>query len=206
MSAEQQWAKYREATHEQGAEYQDFVIDLLSKNGLHVVCYSSRSRQFAIGENRQGVEIKSNLPMKKTGNLYIEYAEKACPRNGNYAAAGICRVDNSWLFVTGDYSEVFVFTMRDLRALQRNEKYRKIKKETSLGFLLPLTDARTYAVLRVLVSSDGEVNLLRPKQSTVALIAAEMKAYNSRQRLLFDDLFSQSRKNGGNHADCNGRN
>jgi hypothetical protein len=204
----EQWERYRAATLQQGHEYQDFVVDLLNKHGLMIQCYSSRLRQFSIGENRQGVEIKSNLPMAKTGNLYIEYGEKAKPRKGAFAPSGIKRNDNSWLVVTGDYQEVFVFTVKDLLALNEMESYRHVRTETSIGFLLPLPDARKFAALRVLVEADGRSELFRGQATVVAALSAAMKA-DPRQRLLVDDLFFDPRReeygseNGNGSVGCN---
>jgi hypothetical protein len=102
---------YRNNKIESGLRYQDFAIDLLYQTiGLVVVQYASRMYQISIGESRTGVEIKHDEKYATTGNLWIEVAEKARPRDGDYFPSGICRDDNSWFYVIGNRNIRFVRT------------------------------------------------------------------------------------------------
>jgi hypothetical protein len=142
------YAAYRVATTEAGLQYQDFIADLLYPLGLVVVPYSSRLYQHTVGESRTGVEIKLDQKYADTGHLWIEIAEKAHPRDGNYVASGIRRDDNTWLYVIGNYDTVFLFAKRHLQALQDSRYYdiRENGTRTSLGFRLPDAHAHRWAV------------------------------------------------------------
>lgn len=145
---DEEYEAYRRAKTEAALKYQDFVADLLLKTlGLPVVQYVSRHYQLKVGESRNGVEIKHDEMYATTGNLWIEVAEKAHPRPGDYAPAGIERDDNTWLYVIGDYSTVFGFPKAYLRTLKESNRYRVTPNRwgTSLGFLLPAAAAARYA-------------------------------------------------------------
>lgn len=136
---------------EKAVEYEDFAFDLLRQLGITVVRYVSREWQFGTGECSGGIEVKFDDRMRETGNLYIEVAEKARPdESRDYCPSGIYRNDNSWLYVIGDYSEVFVFAKRTLQHLDRSGRYERKAKATSLAFVLPIEKARLHAA-RVLV-------------------------------------------------------
>jgi hypothetical protein len=138
---------YRQNKTESGLVYQDFVTDFLARViGLHVAVYGSKFYQYQKGESRTGVEIKNDQKFASTGNLYIEVAEKAAPRPGDYAQSGIWRGDNTKLFVIGDYEQIFIFPLHTLQSLCRSGRYRQVTTPTSVGFLLPAADAPLYAV------------------------------------------------------------
>lgn len=143
---QEDYAKYRAKMSEKATEFEDFVFDLLSKNGLNVTRYVSRKWQYEVGECSGGVEVKFDDLMRDTGNLYIEVAEKSVPNvSKSYYPSGIYRSDNSWLYVIGDYEEVFVFAKRTLWHLDRSNRYERKQTPTSLGFLLPKAKARVHA-------------------------------------------------------------
>lgn len=64
---------------EAGIQYQDWVVEKLYDAGLPIISYSSKKYQNLIGENKAGLEIKFDRNWVKTGNLYIEIAEKSNP-------------------------------------------------------------------------------------------------------------------------------
>jgi hypothetical protein len=137
---------YRKTKIESGLLYQDFVVDLLGHTiGLVVQVYGSRYYQTQVGESRTGVEIKHDEKYASTRNLWIETAEKARPREGDYAPSGINRDDNTWLYVIGDYDIVFIFPKVILRGVCGRYRLQENRTKTSLGFLLPDEHARKYA-------------------------------------------------------------
>lgn len=140
--------RYRHEKSESGTRYQDFVVELLwIRRGLPIMQFASREYQIRKGESLTGVEIKNDEKYAETGNLWIEVGEKAMPRDGDFAPAGILRGDNSWLYVIGDYRTVFVFAKRNLVLLHEAKRYPVIEnaRKTSIGFLLPRADARRWA-------------------------------------------------------------
>lgn len=125
---------------EKGLEFQDFCIELLlSELGLAITPYCSRAYQIRRGETRQGAEIKYDMRLHETGNLFIEIAEKSSVDMPFYTNSGIYRTDNTWLYVIGDYSKVYIFAKNLLRHIHKTGRYREIeiKRKTSKGFLLP---------------------------------------------------------------------
>ena len=108
--------------------------------------YETQGEQWAIGENKLGVEIKYDEKSIKSPNLYIEVKEKSVPSKPTYSASGIYRVDNSWLFLIGNYDIYYVFEIDAIRRLESEGDWRRVKTPTSLGFLLPKTEAEKAAI------------------------------------------------------------
>jgi len=142
------YEKYRTAKIESGKVYQDFVVDACwNLLGLAIVQYSSVVYQRHVGESKTGAEIKHDETFARSGNLWIEIEEKARPRPGPYASAGIYRNDNTWLYIIGNYDHVFIFQKTLLQILHRSGKCRVIENntQTSRGFLLTEADAIKWA-------------------------------------------------------------
>ncbi len=147
--------KQYEDDFQAGSKFEDFVCDELFKRGLTVVCYQSREYQFKVGENRAGIEIKFDRNYHKTGNCYIETEERTNTAY-NWTKGGIFRKDNSWLYIVGNYQNIFIFSKKQLQDL-----YFKIKKDvaykggrlvspshgTSLGFVIDMEFAKGHFVL-----------------------------------------------------------
>lgn len=134
---------------EQGLIYQDMVTRELYQRGIVIVGYSSRRYQLEQGENMLGAEIKRDGNFRKTGNLYIETAEKSHPSRANYVPSGIMRMDNSWLFVIGDEQTIYIFATCHLRKMCQRPMWKKITTPTSIGRLMPLADAEKYCIRRI---------------------------------------------------------
>jgi hypothetical protein len=130
---------------EKGIEFQDYVNSLLFDIGIVVVQYQSRRYQFERGENSGGIEIKFDDKFERTGNLYIECAEKSHPNNDHYMPSGIYRYDNSWLYAIGNYEVVYLFVTKHLRWLHERKPLIGKQTPTSRGFLLPEILAKKYA-------------------------------------------------------------
>jgi len=143
--------KYKQML-EKGLEYQDFITDLLLKEiGISLSTYSSRKYQHSIGENKQGIEIKFDDRYSDTGNIYIETKEKSNAKNLRYVESGIYRNDNTWLYLIGNYSEVFIFSKKQLIILDKRNIYRSVETPTSIGFLIPKLDAEKYSIKKLLI-------------------------------------------------------
>ena len=63
------YGDYTKEKRDEGDEYEDFVIDELYKIGLPIVNYKSKAYQYAVGENKMGIEIKFDERLKGTGNF-----------------------------------------------------------------------------------------------------------------------------------------
>ena len=152
-------------SYKSGLEFQDFVVDLLRERlGIVITNYQSRLFQFGTGENRQGIEIKLDRDILRTGRVSIEIAEKARAANPYYVPSGIYRNDNSWLYIQGNWDIVFIFPKSYLRLLHRSGRYPADSLPTLQRFLLPLDDAKRYAAKVIELNTD-EIRLERWKAS-----------------------------------------
>lgn len=144
--AYEDYADYRSQKAVEGTEYEDFVFDLLREKGLTVLRYVSQKWQYDTGECSGGIEVKYDSLIAEYGNVYIEIAEKARPdAERDYAPSGIYRDDNSWLYVIGDYDQVFVFAKSMLKLLHKSGRYLNKIKPTSKGFVMPEKQALRFA-------------------------------------------------------------
>jgi len=135
---------------QKGLEYQDFVCNILiDELGISITSYSSIKYQNISGENRQGIEIKFDDKYNETGNIYIETSEKTNANNLNFVKSGIYRNDNTWLYLIGNYDEIFIFSKKYLKFLNNTNKYRYVEIPTSKGFLLPKKDAEKYCIYKI---------------------------------------------------------
>ena len=182
---------YRKTQMEDGLLFQDFVVDLAWQAGLVIAQYASKTYQFTIGESRSGVEIKHDKRRKKTGNLYIEVAEKARPRPGPYAPSGIMR-EGHWLYAIGDYDIVYFFPNNLLRALYKatngngQPRYRRPPESpTSQGFLIPELDGVKYAALLLRPNASGKVDKVVGDLEKLAAELHKALAENVNQLSLF---------------------
>ena len=135
---------------EQGLEYQNFVADLFwEKFQINLTHYRSKWYQ-GKGENVQGIEIKYNSPRAlgvdgiPTGNIFIEIAEKSDKWRPKWTPSGCFREDNSWLFITGDFEEVFIFGKKDLQRISEHKTIHQ--NETSKFFLLNKEEREKYSL------------------------------------------------------------
>ena len=153
MKLTDEYSKYYAEQLIKGMEYQDYVSEILYELGLPVINYSSRKYQYAKGENKCGIEIKNDMKLKTTGNLYIETKEKSHEENINYVPSGIYRNDNSWLYIIGDYDDIYILGKKQLKTIHKarcekqNPDFRVVTTPTSIGFLLPVDYVNRYLSL-----------------------------------------------------------
>lgn len=122
----------------QGEQYQEFVSDMLFIHlKLAIFCYNNATNQLKIGENPQGIEIKFDRKLEKTGNVYIE--------TETYGHVdGIYKINcNSWLWVIGNYHKFYIFSRKTLQKMHKSGKFRQVinKYDSSSGFLINETEA-----------------------------------------------------------------
>lgn len=185
------YEQYRANKIETGLIYQDFVVDVLFQTiGLVVVQYTSKTYQFAVGESRTGVEIKHDEKFATTGNLWIEVAEKARPRAGDYVPSGIKRADNTWLYVIGNYDTIFAFPKQHLLALEASGRYPIIENNTrtSQGFLLRDAEARASAAFVLTPKAEKKITGRIRDLHELGLLLHEEAKRNPAQRSLFESV------------------
>ena len=125
----------------------EIYIDCVFKwRGLDIGLYYGRDQQYG-GENAAGIEIKRDMRLRETGNLYIEYAEKHDPRSSQWVPSGILKNDNSRFFLLGDFGQFYVLRRDDLLSLYRDleagrpvppgVRWANAGRNTSRGFVIP---------------------------------------------------------------------
>lgn len=183
---------YYKTQLERGLIYQDFVYEILSRNGINTVGYGSKLFQQRYGENKAGMEIKYDDKFKITGNLWLETAEKSNPQNPDYVLSGIYR--ECIEYIMGDYNIIYRMSTNVLRLVAENGKYKFIENniKTSKGFLLPCREAERISIavyrpglneqMQQVISSDN-LDRESAKQQALALLSA-MKC-NPKQVNLF---------------------
>lgn len=131
-----------------GSEYQDFVVMECMKIGLPIIMTSTYINQNKYGESFNGFEIKFDDNFKKTGNLYFEYEERRQNKD-NWVKSGIKKDDNTWIYIIGDYDNIFFFSKNTLNKIAEYidkggkvgaKTLRELKKEinTSRGYTIPI--------------------------------------------------------------------
>lgn len=75
---------------------------------LDIEPFLTSEGQYELGENALGIEIKNDKLIKKYGNIYVEYQEKADAKGYLYVDSGILKNDNTKYFLIGDYDEFFI--------------------------------------------------------------------------------------------------
>jgi hypothetical protein len=174
-----EYAQYRNAKMASGAKFQDFIMERMHSIGVILQPYCSQQGQLK-GENLLGMEIKNDEKMATSGNLYIEVAEKAQPRPGDYAESGIFRSDNTWLYGIGDRGVFYVFaksTLRNAWAKREAMNFREVATPTSKGFLIPRTNAERMCARCILFDAFGNIREVRcgGEASIIDLSSLELK-------------------------------
>jgi hypothetical protein len=126
---------------DQGQGYQDYVAWRLCHEGIPLVNFQTRGAQLVHGENALGVEIKFDDWLERSGNLWIEIQEKTDANQRLWVASGIFRSDNAWLYAIGNYSELFLFSLKRLREVRGGRLIIENNMHTSRGFLLSRAEA-----------------------------------------------------------------
>lgn len=142
---------YYKEKYVQGKSYEDFIYNWLEKNkGLKITPSIYNSEHYNIGENKIGIEIKYDMKMKETGNIYIETSEKTS--NGLWIPSGIF-AKNPIILIIGDYETIYILNAHFLRnyilppdddlntqilvqVAHTLEPVKKVSNKTSKGFLL----------------------------------------------------------------------
>ena len=125
-----------------GLEFQDFVCETLAKHGIVLQNLSSKKYQYNVGENLQGFEIKQDNHCSRTKRLSIEVAEKSQSNVRGWTPSGICREDNSWLYIQGNNDILFVFAKNWLLRYWNEKKPEVVSNRPTIkSFYVPFDTA-----------------------------------------------------------------
>lgn len=126
---------------EKGLTYQKFVTQYyLDEFDMFFVDYSPKDQ--IKGENSIGFEIKYDMKMETTGNVWIETHERSDIIKPHFPS-GILREDNTWIYIIGNYKIAYIFSKEQLkrRYLPIITDRKLNKMQTSYGFLLSILEA-----------------------------------------------------------------
>jgi len=102
------------ASFSDGMQFQDWVVERMSREGFYIQLYSSRYYQYHKGESIQKCEIKLDNRCTDTGRLSIEVAEKSRASIDVWTPSGIKRNDNTIFYVQGNTERLYLFAKKDL--------------------------------------------------------------------------------------------
>lgn len=145
---------YYAAQLQAGRQFEGYIAKALYRKGIVIVAYASKKDQLAYGENILGMEIKRDANFRATGNLFIEMAEKTAPQNKEFVPSGICRNDNSWLYLIGDEGYIWIFGIKHLRMLASRYDEIENRRGTARGFLLPIAVADKYCLRTIALTNE----------------------------------------------------
>lgn len=141
-----------------GEEYQKFIEEIFrEKLGIVFSCYTTKSEQMRYGENRAGWEIKYCSPKwigrngKPSGNIFIE-TEAKNKDNTRYIPGGINKEDNAWLFIVGDYDDIWIFSKKMLKTISHNKMIINNSMGTAKGFLLNSEEIENYSIHHIKIN------------------------------------------------------
>lgn len=133
---------------ERGAEFQDWTMVKLAEIGIYFQVFTSKRFQFEIGESMlhgspdAGVECK--LDGRIVDRLSIETAERVNERS-QFVASGILRQDNTFYYVQGNFSQIYVFEKSRLLDFYNRQRPRVFEWQNVRKFYLYLDTARREA-------------------------------------------------------------
>lgn len=126
-------------TDELGSEYMDLVIEVLYKNGIICIPYTSKKKQL-YAESLNGIEIKYDRRFRETKRLYFETHEKRKHDNKIWVESGILKNDNTYLFVIGDMKDIFIFSKKQLSIEYKKGIWNSIETGTSKGMVIDMME------------------------------------------------------------------
>lgn len=155
------WDKDRKKTDyfknklQMGYQFEIWVGKLFKENGVDLGLYYDKDGQYS-GENRCHIEIKHDMKLRETGNLYIEYMERLHSYD-NWTKSGILKEDDCQYWLIGSFEEYYIFKKQTLidiyNSLNRGNctipKCRFVGEKynlTSKGYLLPRSAAKEYCI------------------------------------------------------------
>lgn len=136
-------------------KFEVFIDCIFREKGIDIGLYYDTEGQYNKGESKVGIEIKYDNMSLQTGNLYIEYKEKLNAENKNWVNSGIFKNDNTKYFLIGTPKEFFIMRKSDLLELKEKIskkdytgdcKLKKCRRGTSLGFIIPIKEARSISL------------------------------------------------------------
>lgn len=94
--------------------FEVYIDDLFRRHGYDIGLFYGKDQQYHQGETKAGIEIKCDMQLRKTGNVYIEYQERMT-KAGEWVDSGILKPDQTRYFLIGTVEEFFILPREKLQ-------------------------------------------------------------------------------------------
>ncbi len=150
--------EYYEEKLQMGFNFENYICQFFKNNySFDIETYKTKEGQYNLGESIQGIEIKNDTRIFKTGNIYIELQEKKESSQRIWVNSGILKNDNTLFYLIGTEKEFYIFLKADLLELyQKGEYFKKVEIATSKGILLKIKE-----VEKLLYSPQKMINYIQ---------------------------------------------
>ena len=126
--------------------FEVYVDYLFRQLGYDIGLFYGKNQQYKQGETKAGIEIKCDMKLQKTGNVYIEYQERMT-KDGEWVDSGILKKDETRYFLIGTVEEFYILPLPKLqnyynRLVKCGEKISGMRlveekeHQTSKGFIM----------------------------------------------------------------------
>lgn len=126
--------------------FEVYVDYMFKQFGYDIGLFYGKNQQYKQGETKAGIEIKCDMKLRETGNVYIEYQERIT-KDGEWVDSGILKKDETRYFLIGTVEEFYILPKRKLQSYyNRLVKYGEVIKgmrlveekehKTSKGFVM----------------------------------------------------------------------
>ncbi|MCI8615053.1 MAG: hypothetical protein HFJ01_08120 [Lachnospiraceae bacterium] len=134
-----------------GHKFEVWAEQEFKKQGVQLGNFYDKNGQYS-GENAFGLEIKHDMKLEETGNIYIEYQERL-KNTLPWTNSGILKEDNAKYWIIGSSCEYYIFLKSDLYELYQSLRksplkiygchfVKEIANGTSKGFLMSRAKAK----------------------------------------------------------------
>lgn len=89
---------------------------MFRRHGYDIGLFYGKDQQYHQGETKAGIEIKCDMRLQKTGNVYIEYQERMT-NAGEWVDSGILKQDQTKYFLIGTVEEFFILPRETAKLL-----------------------------------------------------------------------------------------
>lgn len=126
--------------------FEVYVDYMFSQLGYDIGLFYGKNQQYMQGETKAGIEIKCDMKLQKTGNVYIEYQERIT-KDGEWVDSGILKKDETRYYLIGTVEEFYILPRSKLQSYyNRLVKYGELisgmhlvdekEHQTSKGFTM----------------------------------------------------------------------
>lgn len=138
-----------------GHEFEVWVEQEFKEEGIDIGFFLDEEGQYS-GENSFGIEIKHDMRLAETGNIYIEYQERLKNSMG-WVNSGVLKEDNTIYWIIGSPEEYYLFKKDDLLELYQTVIASNVKvqgcrlvaekaNQTSKGFIISRKKAKEICI------------------------------------------------------------